>query len=65
MQRHSKDIYKNCAFSDRSMKLGSNIDANSQPNERSFDSSSANTQFFLPKSRTVQEPKRGVPRGQQ
>ena len=40
------------------------VDANSQPNERSFDSSSA-TQFFLPKSRTVQEPKPGVPRGQQ
>ena len=35
------------------------VDANSQPNGRSADSTSA-THFFLPKFRTIQTPKKGV-----
>ena len=40
------------------------IDCNSQPNGRNEESSSA-THFFLPKFRTIQTPKDGVPRYEQ
>lgn len=64
-QRHGNaGMPSHSAKTDAKIEFLKFVDINSQPNGRSLDSSSA-THFFLPKFRTVQEPKFGVSRREQ